>query len=106
LILTTFELDEYVFGAPRAGANGFLLKHSSPEALIDGIKLVAAGDSLVAPSVTRRLIEEFVRQPDPAIAQGPRWMFLPNETGKYFPWLGEDCRTERWPLAPTSARQP
>jgi DNA-binding NarL/FixJ family response regulator len=68
LILTTFELDEYVFGALRAGASGFLLKRSSPEDLIDGIKLVAAGDSLLAPSVTRRLIEEFVRQPDPVTA--------------------------------------
>jgi DNA-binding NarL/FixJ family response regulator len=65
LILTTFELDEYVFGALRAGASGFLLKRSSPEALIEGIKVVAAGDGLLAPSVTRRLIQEFARQPDP-----------------------------------------
>jgi DNA-binding NarL/FixJ family response regulator len=65
LILTTFELDEYVFGALRAGASGFLLKRSSPEVLIEGIKVVAAGDGLLAPSVTRRLIQEFARQPDP-----------------------------------------
>jgi DNA-binding NarL/FixJ family response regulator len=65
LILTTFELDEYVFGALRAGASGFLLKRSSPEVLIDGIKVVAAGDGLLAPSVTRRLIQEFARQPGP-----------------------------------------
>jgi DNA-binding NarL/FixJ family response regulator len=65
LILTTFELDEYVFGALRAGASGFLLKRSSPEVLIEGIKVIAAGDGLLAPSVTRRLIQEFVRQPDP-----------------------------------------
>jgi DNA-binding NarL/FixJ family response regulator len=63
LILTTFELDEYVFGALRAGASGFLLKRSSPEVLIEGIKVVAAGDGLLAPSVTRRLIEEFARRP-------------------------------------------
>jgi DNA-binding NarL/FixJ family response regulator len=63
LILTTFELDEYVFGALRAGASGFLLKRSSPEVLIQGIKVVAAGDGLLAPSVTRRLIQEFARQP-------------------------------------------
>jgi DNA-binding NarL/FixJ family response regulator len=67
LILTTFELDEYVFGALRAGASGFLLKHSSPEALIEGIKVVAAGEGLLAPSVTRRLIQEFARQPDPPV---------------------------------------
>ena len=64
LVLTTFELDEYVFGALRAGASGFLLKRSSPEVLIDGIKVVAAGDGLLSPTVTRRLIEEFARQPD------------------------------------------
>jgi DNA-binding NarL/FixJ family response regulator len=63
LILTTFELDEYVFGALRAGASGFLLKRSSPEVLIEGIKVVAAGDGLLAPSVTRRLIQEFARRP-------------------------------------------
>jgi DNA-binding NarL/FixJ family response regulator len=65
LILTTFELDEYVFGALRAGASGFLLKRTSPEVLIEGIKVVAAGDGLLAPSVTRRLIQEFARQPSP-----------------------------------------
>jgi DNA-binding NarL/FixJ family response regulator len=68
LILTTFELDEYVFGALRAGASGFLLKRSSPEVLIEGIKVVAAGDGLLAPSVTRRLIQEFARQPGAATA--------------------------------------
>jgi DNA-binding NarL/FixJ family response regulator len=66
LILTTFELDEYVFGALRAGASGFLLKRSSPEVLLEGIKVVAAGDGLLAPSVTRRLIQEFARQPGAA----------------------------------------
>jgi DNA-binding NarL/FixJ family response regulator len=65
LILTTFELDEYVFGALHAGASGFLLKRSSPEALIEGIKVVAAGEALLSPTVTRRLIEEYVRRPDP-----------------------------------------
>jgi DNA-binding NarL/FixJ family response regulator len=69
LILTTFELDEYVFGALRAGASGFLLKRSSPEVLIEGIKVVAAGDGLLAPSVTRRLIREFARRPDPPTRQ-------------------------------------
>jgi DNA-binding NarL/FixJ family response regulator len=72
LILTTFELDEYVFGALRAGASGFLLKRSSPEVLIEGIKVIAAGDGLLAPSVTRRLIQEFARQPSsPALPAAP-----------------------------------
>jgi DNA-binding NarL/FixJ family response regulator len=63
LILTTFELDEYVFNALKAGASGFLLKRSPPELLIEGIRTVAGGDALLAPSVTRRLIGEFSRQP-------------------------------------------
>jgi DNA-binding NarL/FixJ family response regulator len=65
LILTTFDLDEYVHEALRAGASGFLLKDTSPADLLDAIEVVAAGDALLAPSVTRRLIEEFVNRPDP-----------------------------------------
>ena len=60
LVLTTFELDEYVFGALRAGASGFLLKDVDPVALIDAVRLVADGQGLLAPAVTRRLIEAFV----------------------------------------------
>jgi DNA-binding NarL/FixJ family response regulator len=63
LVLTTFELDEYVFEALRAGASGFLLKRTPSDDLISGIKVVAAGDALLSPSVTRRLISEFVAQP-------------------------------------------
>jgi DNA-binding NarL/FixJ family response regulator len=63
LMLTTFDLDEYVFGALRAGASGFLLKDTPPADLLAGIRIVARGDSLLAPSVTRHLIEEFVRRP-------------------------------------------
>jgi DNA-binding NarL/FixJ family response regulator len=61
LMLTTFDLDEYVFDALHAGASGFLLKDAPPEQLVAGIRVVAQGDSLLAPSVTRRLIESFVR---------------------------------------------
>jgi DNA-binding NarL/FixJ family response regulator len=61
LMLTTFELDEYVFAAIRAGASGFLLKRTPPEALIDGVRTVAAGEGLLGPSVTRRLLAEFAR---------------------------------------------
>jgi len=64
LVLTTFELDEYVFGALRAGASGFLLKGGEPGELLSAIRLVAAGESLLAPSVTRRLIEAYVAQPE------------------------------------------
>ncbi|HEU4354977.1 MAG TPA: response regulator transcription factor [Actinomycetota bacterium] len=64
LILTTYDLDEYVFRGLRAGASGFLLKDVVPEELVRAIRLVAEGESLLSPSVTRRLIEEFVRTPD------------------------------------------
>ncbi|HYP22103.1 MAG TPA: response regulator transcription factor [Actinomycetota bacterium] len=66
LILTTFDLDEYVHEALRAGASGFLLKDARPEELFDAIRVVHAGDALLAPSITRRLIEEFVRRAPPA----------------------------------------
>jgi len=61
LILTTFELDEYVYEAVRAGASGFLLKRTPPEDLLDGLRLTAAGDALLAPSVTKKLMAEFAR---------------------------------------------
>ena len=63
LMLTTFDLDEYVYDALRAGASGFLLKDVPAEQLVDGIRLIASGEALLAPSVTRRLIEEFARGP-------------------------------------------
>jgi DNA-binding NarL/FixJ family response regulator len=65
LVLTTFELDEYVFGALDAGASGFLLKGGEPADLVHAIRIVAAGDSLLAPSVTRRLIDTYVSRPRP-----------------------------------------
>jgi DNA-binding NarL/FixJ family response regulator len=68
IILTTFEIDEYVYEAVRAGASGFLLKRTEPEDLLDGIRVVARGDALLAPSVTRRLMGEFSR----ATQDGPK----------------------------------
>ncbi|HEY3139892.1 MAG TPA: response regulator transcription factor [Acidimicrobiales bacterium] len=68
LIVTTFDRDEYVFEALRAGASGFVLKDTPPERLLDAIRVVAAGEALLAPGVTRRLISEFVRRPDPPVA--------------------------------------
>jgi DNA-binding NarL/FixJ family response regulator len=66
IVVTTFGLDEYVFAALRAGASGFLLKNTSPEQLAEAIRLVDRGDALIAPEVTRTLIEAFARTPDPA----------------------------------------
>ncbi|MEV6236354.1 response regulator transcription factor [Lentzea sp. NPDC051838] len=66
LMLTTFDLDEHVFAALRAGASGFLLKDTPPEELVRAVRLVASGEALLAPSVTRRLISEFAAMPEPA----------------------------------------
>jgi DNA-binding NarL/FixJ family response regulator len=66
LMLTTFDLNEYVYDALRAGASGFLLKDVPPEQLADGIRVVAGGDALLAPSITRRLIQEFAQAGPPA----------------------------------------
>jgi DNA-binding NarL/FixJ family response regulator len=66
IVLTTFDRDEYVHAALRAGASGFILKDTPPAELLDAIRLVAAGDALLAPSVTKRLIEEFARLPQPS----------------------------------------
>jgi DNA-binding NarL/FixJ family response regulator len=66
LILTTFDLDEYVFEALKAGASGFMLKDTPPESLLAGIRTVAAGEALLSPSITRHLIQEFVNRADPA----------------------------------------
>jgi DNA-binding NarL/FixJ family response regulator len=67
VILTTYELDEYVFDALAAGASGFLLKAAPPEQLIHAIEVVAAGNALLDPSVTRRLIAEFAKRPEPTL---------------------------------------
>jgi DNA-binding NarL/FixJ family response regulator len=71
VILTTHELDEYVFEALGAGASGFLLKAAAPEDLVKAIRVVASGEALLAPSVTRRLIEEFAKRPEP-VARTPK----------------------------------
>ena len=65
LILTTFDLDEYVFDAVRAGASGFLLKDTQPVDLLTAVRVIADGEALLAPKITRRLIEEFARTPTP-----------------------------------------
>ena len=71
VMLTTFDMDEYVYDALRAGASGFLLKDVPPEQLVAGIRAVASGEALLAPSVTRRVIEEFVRRPPASVRTLP-----------------------------------
>jgi DNA-binding NarL/FixJ family response regulator len=80
LILTTFDLDEYVFDALRAGASGFLLKDVTAERLFDAVRVVAAGEALLAPAVTRRLISEFTRLRPPAAASPKLAALTPRET--------------------------
>ena len=82
LILTTFDLDEYVFDALRAGASGFLLKEATASQLYDAVRVIAAGDALLAPGVTRRLISEFARIPLPAALPRPSSLaaLTPRET--------------------------
>ncbi len=66
LILTTFDLDQYVYEAMKAGASGFLIKDVSPEQLADAVRVVTTGEALLAPAITRRLIEQFVSRPEPS----------------------------------------
>ena len=95
LMLTTFDIDEYVYEAIRAGASGFLLKDALPDELIAAVHVIARGDSLLAPSVTRRMIEHFVS------ASPVRATFLPS-SGSSHPASARcscrsraDCRTSR-----------
>jgi DNA-binding NarL/FixJ family response regulator len=82
LIVTTFDLDVYVYEALLAGASGFVLKDIAPERLVEAIHVVATGDALLSPSITRRLIEEFVRRPPDAVRPPPRELeqLTPRET--------------------------
>jgi len=81
LVLTTFDLDEYVYDALRAGASGFLLKDVTGERMIDAVRIIAAGEALLAPTVTRRLISEFAQRPSiPAEPAPPLDQLTPRET--------------------------
>jgi DNA-binding NarL/FixJ family response regulator len=88
IILTTFDLDEYVFAALRAGASGFLLKDTLPADLLTAIRVVAAGEALLAPSITRRLISEFARTPQPQAGSAPMSRTTPAPTAG--PRAGDD----------------
>ena len=79
LILTTFDLDDYVYEALRAGASGFLLKDVRAEELRQAIRMVAAGDALLSPTITRRLIENYTRRPPPSMQPAPLVDLTPRE---------------------------
>ena len=88
VILTTYDLDEYVFDALAAGASGFLLKHVPPEELVRGVRVAASGEALLAPSITKRLIEEFAKQRAPVRASGTDLKSLTDREREVLTLLG------------------
>ena len=88
VILTTYDLDEYVFDALAAGATGFLLKHVPPEELVRGVRVAASGEALLAPSITKRLIEEFAKQRAPVRASGTDLKSLTDREREVLTLLG------------------
>ena len=88
VILTTYDLDEYVFDALAAGASGFLLKHVPPEELVRGVRVAASGEALLAPSITKRLIEEFAKQRAPVRASGTDLKTLTDREREVLSLLG------------------
>jgi DNA-binding NarL/FixJ family response regulator len=88
VILTTYDLDEYVFDALAAGASGFLLKHVPPEELVRGVRVAASGEALLAPSITKRLIEEFAKQRAPVPASGTDLKSLTDREREVLTLLG------------------
>jgi DNA-binding NarL/FixJ family response regulator len=94
LILTTYELDEYIVEALQAGASGFLIKDTQPVDLVRAVKVVAAGDSLLSPSVTRRLIGEFVNRPGLAVTPNPALGFLTDREREVLALVGGGLSNE------------
>jgi DNA-binding NarL/FixJ family response regulator len=108
IVLTTFELDEYVFDALRHGASGFLIKDTKPAELLRAIRLVAAGDALLSPSVTRRVVREFARRPTRRTTPHARLSTLTDREKEIAGLVGEGLSNEeiaeRLRVSPATAR--
>ena len=104
-MLTTFDLDAYVYDALRAGASGFLLKDVLPEELIAAVRVVAAGDALIAPAITKRLIEQFARSAPPAVAAARARRADRRASWRCWPSWPAACPTPRSPASWCSARR-
>ena len=94
LVLTTYDLDQYVYEALRAGAAGFLLKATPPERLVEGVRTVAGGEALLAPSLTRRLIEEHVRRPPPTDGVPPVLRVLTEREREVLTLVARGCSND------------
>ncbi|MEU7751336.1 response regulator transcription factor [Micromonospora sp. NPDC049101] len=109
LILTTFDLDEYVYAGLRAGASGFLLKDARPEELIAGIRAVASGDSVVAPSLTRKLMDAYLQEPAPTTSEDPRLSTLSEREREVLEAIGQGATNteiaERFTLTESTVKK-
>ncbi|MFI5958620.1 response regulator [Cryptosporangium sp. NPDC051539] len=108
IVLTTFEIDEYIFDALRVGASGFLLKDTRPAELLDAIRQVVAGGALLSPSVTRRVVKTFVDQPARVAKPHPRWSSLTEReqeiSGLVSEGLSNDEIADRLVISPATVR--
>ncbi|RQX15352.1 DNA-binding response regulator [Micromonospora ureilytica] len=109
LMLTTFDLDEYVYAGLRAGASGFLLKDARPEELIAGIRAVASGDSVVAPSLTRNLMNAYLQHPTPTTHADPRLSVLSEREREVLEAIGQGATNaeiaERFTLTESTVKK-
>jgi DNA-binding NarL/FixJ family response regulator len=108
IVLTTFEIDEYVFEALRVGASGFLIKDTKPAELLRAIRLVAAGDALLSPSVTRRVVREFAGRPSRTVRPHPQLPSLTDRERETLVLVAEGLSNEeiaeRMTISPATAR--